>query len=339
MNIDWKPLIEIIQQNQSFVLTSHVRPDADALGSELAMLGILRALGKEVHIVNPGATGEHLKFLDPDGETKSLAEIGGAAVREADVHIILDTSAWKQITSVGEAMKKSDSKKVVIDHHVSSDNLGATDFKDTTSPATGCLVFEFGKAIGHTFTKIEAIQLYAAIATDTGWFRFPSTKPETLHIIGELMSLGADPADIYQKINEQRSLARIHLAGIALQRAELGGGGRIAYTWVTQDDFAKTKSHPSDTENLVNECLTITGTEGAFILVQQLNRQFKVSLRSRTTLDVSKIAEKFNGGGHRQASGAMVNVPLEEAIKLIRGAMEAALNKNDSSKNLETTTQ
>lgn len=330
MNIDWTPLKAVIDQNEKFVLSSHVRPDADALGSELGMLGILKGLGKQVHIVNPGATPDHLRFLDPNGYTKSIAEIGSAAVKEADVHIVLDTSAWKQLGAVGESMKGTTSQKVVIDHHVSSDDLGALEFKDTKSPATGCLVFDIAQAFGHEISSDEATQLYAAIATDTGWFRFPATNSHTMRIIGALMDAGADPAEIYKAINEQRSLARIRLAGMVLQRVELAAEGKIAYTWVTQDDFAKTKSHPSDTENLVNECLTIAGTDGAFIIVQQLNRQFKVSLRSRTNFDVSAIAEKFNGGGHRQASGAVVEGPLEEAVKSIRDAMEAGLAQSNS---------
>ena len=327
MNIDWTPLKQIIDTHSRFVLSSHVRPDADALGSELAMMGVLRKLGKQVRIVNPSATPDHLRFLDPNHDTKSIAEIGAAEVRDAEVHIILDTSAWKQLGAVGDAMKKSDSKKVVIDHHVSSDNLNAAEFKDTTSPATGCLVFSIAQFFNHSITADEATQIYAAIATDTGWFRFPATRSNTMRIVADLLDAGAVPADIYREINEQRSLARIRLAGMVLQRVELACDGKIAYTWVTQDDFAKTKSHSSDTESLVNECLTIAGTEGAFILVQQLNRQFKVSLRSRCGLNVAAIAEKFNGGGHKQASGAMVNGPLEDAIKAIRDAMQEGLTK------------
>lgn len=320
MDVNWGELQAIIDQHDRFVISSHVRPDADALGSELAMASLLRSRGKNVRIINPGATPGHLQFLDPSGETVSIHQKPGLVqeIQSCQVHLILDTSSWAQLAEVGNVMSQSASKKVVVDHHVSSDDLSAVEFKDTSSPATGCLIYEFMEFLGYTPSKWEAECLYMAIATDTGWFRFPATTPRTMRHIAALMDAGAEPALLYQQLYEQASLSRLHLTGLAMQRANTACDGKLAYTYVSLADFASTKAHPADTENLVNECMRIKGTVAAFILVEQQNRQLKASLRSRAHFDVSPIAEIFGGGGHRQASGAMLPGPLDQAIaKLI----------------------
>ncbi len=329
MPIDWSPLEKIIEQPNRFVLTSHVRPDADALGSELGMAILLRSMGKRVQIINPGATPAHLQFLDPESEIKSVHDAPALKkeILECDVHIVLDTSAWGQLGEVGKVMQTSSTQKVVIDHHVSSDDLGATQFKDTSSPATGCLVFQFMEAINHTPNSRAANCLYAAIATDTGWFRFPSTTSKTMRTIASLMDAGADPAQLYNLLYEQAAVPRLHLSGMVLQRVTTACDGKLAYTYVTQSDFARSKAHPADTENLVNECMKIAGTRAAFILVQQANRKFKVSLRSRADFDVTPIAEQLGGGGHRQASGAMLSGPKEAALKTLLELFEQELKK------------
>ncbi|MCA8984658.1 MAG: bifunctional oligoribonuclease/PAP phosphatase NrnA [Planctomycetaceae bacterium] len=320
MSVAWGELESLIAQHQTYVLSSHVRPDADALGSELAMASLLLSRGKQVRIINPGSTPAHLKFLDPQNQVQAIHEQPGLvqAIKECEIHLILDTSAWAQLAEVGKVMAAAPSRKVVIDHHVSSDDLNACEFKDIASPATGCLVYEFMEFLGYEPSPWEAECLYTAIATDTGWFRFPATTPDTMRIVGKLMSAGVAPATMYRMLYEQTSLARLHLSGIAMQRAATACAGKLAYTYVTQADFAQTKAHPADTENLVNECMRIKDVIAAFILVEQPNRVFKASLRSREQFDVTPIAEIFGGGGHRQASGATVPGPLEQAlVKLV----------------------
>lgn len=329
MSIDWAALAGIIEQKKRFVLTSHVRPDADALGSELAMASLLRWMGKTVQIINPGATHDHLGFLDPEGEIKAIhnAPALKRAILDCEVHIILDTSAWGQLGEVGKVMATASTTKIVIDHHVSSDDLGATYFKNTSAPATGCLVYEFMQAMKYSPDAHAASCLYAAIATDTGWFRFPLTTSKTMRIIADLIDAGADPATLYNQLYEQATLPRLHLSGLVLQRVALACQEKLAYTYVTQADFAATKAHPADTENLVNQCMNIANTRAAFILVQQPNRNFKVSLRSRLNFDVTPIAEQLGGGGHRQASGAMLPGPIDKAMEKLLGLFEEELKK------------
>jgi len=324
--IDWRPLIALIHDAHRFVITSHVRPDADAIGSEMGLAGALRSLGKEVRIVNPSATPNHLDFLDPHRSIFKLHE--GITVEEAcqtDVHIIVDTSSWQQLDTVRKVLEQTAAKKVVIDHHISSDNLGATEFKDTTAAAAGVLVLELIEAMGVVPTIDQATQIFTAIATDTGWFRFPSVDVRTMDCVKRLVGFGVQPAVVYRELYERSTLSRLKLHGRVLSRVAVDYGGKLAHTFVLQKDFDELSAHPSDTEDLVNDCLTISGTQCAIIFVEQKSGQVKCSFRSRSGLDVARIAETFGGGGHRQASGAMLPGPFATAQARVLKAIEESL--------------
>ncbi|MGC1273020.1 MAG: bifunctional oligoribonuclease/PAP phosphatase NrnA [Planctomycetaceae bacterium] len=326
MAIDWKPLLEILNRNERFILTSHVRPDADAIGSELGMAALLDQMGKRVRIINPSGMPAHLEFLDPNRRILKYSPEGdGGSAEDADVHIILDTSAWVQLGDLARILRRTPAKKVIVDHHVSSDDLGADEFKDTTAEATGTLVVQLADALKIDLPVEAAAPLFAAIATDTGWFRFPSTNSETMRIAGRLMDLGAEPHAIFAALYERRSPARLRLPGKVLSRVELACGGQLAFTSVSLDDFKQTGAKPVDTEDLVNECLMIDGTRAAFIVIEQPNKSVKVSFRSRSDLNVAAVAERFGGGGHKQAAGAVLTNPLPQVITQVRGAMAAAM--------------
>ena len=170
--------------------------------------------------------------------------------------------------------------------------------------------------------------LYSAIATDTGWFRFPSTVSSTMRIIDDLIDAGAEPHKLFNALYEQKSLARVKLAGRVLGRVQTDCDGRLAWIYASKEDFAETGAVPSDTESLVNECLTLAASEAAFIAVQLPSGQIKFSLRCRPPHDVAKLAETVNGGGHRLASGATIDGPLQDAIEKIRRKFSAMLQSD-----------
>lgn len=327
MNIDWSPLQKLITAHQVFVITSHVRPDADAIGSEIGLAQVLQALGKTTRIVNTSATPPNLKFLDQANEVRQL---GTTATPEdiltAEVQLIVDTSAWQQLSDVGKVYREGKAPRVVIDHHVSSDDMQAIELKDTSREATGALIYELAGVLGVKPNPIAAQAIFAAIATDTGWYRFSATTSETYRIAGELIQCGANPAAIFRDLYEQGTLARVLLAGRILSRVKMDADGKLAYTSVSQEDFAETGALPSDTEDLVNECLKIAGTQAAFIAIEQANRQVKVSFRSRNEVNVAAIAEKFHGGGHRQAAGATFPGPLTQAVAQALTVMKEQLS-------------
>jgi phosphoesterase RecJ-like protein len=248
-----------------------------------------------------------------------------AEALDTEVHIVLDTSAWGQLTDLGSVIKHTKAKKVLIDHHVSSDDLGAVEFKDTNAEATGALIFQLFRFFNVPISKPAADALFCAIATDTGWFRFPSTTASTLRIAGDLIDAGAQPNLLFQALYEQATLSRTKLAGRVLGSVKIDCEGRLAYVTVTQQDFAETGAVPADTEDLVNECLKIAGTKAAFIAIEQPTKSVKISFRSRVGLNVAAIAERFGGGGHKQAAGAILPGPVPSAIAQVLTALKAAL--------------
>lgn len=204
MTIRWDRFTEIVRQHHRFLLTSHIRPDCDALGSELALARVLRGLGKDVAIVNGQATPPNLAFIDPRGEILSLEkDLSLDHIPDHDVLIVLDTSAWAQLGPICRLLRGTPAVKVVIDHHLSEDDLGAESFKDARAEATGSLVLEAAEALGAPLTPDVATPLFAAIATDTGWFRFGSTWSGTYRAAAKLVDAGASPAEIYRALYEQ----------------------------------------------------------------------------------------------------------------------------------------
>jgi len=326
MSIQWPELTALLQAKQRFLLTSHIRPDCDALGSELGLAGILEALGKQVTIVNGQETPPNLAFIDPERRIKALhQDVQPEALQAHDLLIILDTSAWAQLGPMGDVIRATGMPKIIIDHHVSADDLGATAYKNTTAEATGRIIAELAEHLHVPLTPAIATPLYAAVATDTGWFRFGSVSSSTYRAIAKLVDAGAVPSAIYRDLYEQETLGRSRLRGIILARLATELNGRLVYTYVRKGDFAQAGAEPSDTEDAINLALAIKGTEVAVIMVEQPTGGFKISLRSRCAVDCSQLAATFGGGGHKAAAGAFINEPFEVAQEKLLAAVRQAM--------------
>jgi phosphoesterase RecJ-like protein len=195
MRLDWASLLDLLKSRERFVLTSHVRPDCDALGSELGLAGILDALGKDVRIVNAQATPANLKWIDPDHRLESLAEkVTPADLADRDLLVVLDTSAFAQLGAMADVAKRMRDRVLVIDHHVSEDDLSDLWFKDTSAEATARIVYEIALRLRVPLTERIATPIYAGLSTDTGGFRFPSVSGESFRIAARLVDAGASPA-------------------------------------------------------------------------------------------------------------------------------------------------
>lgn len=329
MSIDWDALAARVRDSQSFILCSHIRPDCDALGSELGMAGVLKQLGKQVRIVNGHPTPPSLAFLDPAQIIDVIHQTVRPDELSADCMIVLDTSAWAQLGPMGEVLREFKGKKLCIDHHVGQDELGTEFFKDTSAEATGHLVAKFAKHMQVDMTKPMATALYAAIATDTGWFRFSSTTSETYRVIAELVDAGVVPAEVYGDLYERDTVGRVRLRGRILSRTVDELNGQLVYTHVLREDFPETGALPSDTEDAINLTLAIAGTKVAVIFVEQLDGGFKLSFRSRCPVDCNVLAKQFNGGGHKAAAGAFLHGTLvevqAEVLPVVRQAMKECL--------------
>ncbi len=326
--IDWPRFKQIVAENQRFLLTSHIRPDCDALGSELAMASVLESLGKQVQIVNGQATPPTLAFIDAGNRIGVIGQdVQIDHLSQVEVLMVLDTSAWAQLGPMGDVIRSTGAKKIILDHHISGDELNAEEFRDTRAEATGHLVIQAADQLGVELTREIATPAFAAIATDTGWYRFPSTVGETYRVAGRLVDAGADPQAIFTALYEQETLARVKLRGRILSRTETELDGRLVHTAALAEDFEQTGALPTDTEDVVNLTLEITGTEVAVIFVSLPEGGFKLSFRSRasSSVDCSELAKTFGGGGHRAAAGARIEGPIDAARATVLDAVRAAM--------------
>jgi bifunctional oligoribonuclease and PAP phosphatase NrnA len=324
--IAWPRFVDIVRRHQRFALTTHVRPDGDAVGCELAMAAILEALGKDVLVCNAFALPPNLRFLDPGRKHRQLGvDVSAEGLADREVLVILDTTAWAQLGDMSDVIRQTKAVRVVLDHHQSGDDLGAELFKNAEAEATGRLVVEAADQLGVPLTAEIARAAFVALATDTGWFRFSSTTAETLRLAARLVDAGAAPAHLYKELYETDTLGRLRLIGTALAHTRTELDGRLIYTWLGLSDFAACGAVPSDSEDIINMTLAVGGTEAAVILVEQRGGGYKVSLRSRCEMDCSAIAERFGGGGHKKAAGATLNEPLESARRKILDAVRAAM--------------
>lgn len=317
MPIDWRPFVELVKRHDSFVITSHMRPDCDAIGSELGLALALRSLGKNARIINGDPVPPHIAFIDPQDDAEVLGRDATAEELAPDVYIVADTSAWSQLGPMAEVVRKSKARKVVIDHHVSQDDLAADVFKDAQAEATGRLVLQAIEALGATVTPEIAAALFAAIATDTGWFRFASVTDQTLDAAAKLVRAGAKPQATFAALYERNTIHRLWLQGRILSDAKAELDGRLIYSTATPRDLAETGAEATDTEDVVNRLLGVEGVQVALLFLELGPQETKVSLRSRTSFDVRKIAEQLGGGGHAAASGVRYPGPLDEAVSAV----------------------
>jgi len=311
MSIDWDGFVRYVDRHECFVLTSHIRPDCDAIGSELGMAHVLRRCGKQAAIVNADPVPEYLSFLPGVDQVRTLpwdfpperiAEF--AALPRVDTVLVLDASSWNRLGAVERLIQRIGVPVGVLDHHVSEDTLGDDVFKETTAEATGRLVVEAADALGVALDATAAVPLFAAMATDTGWFRFDSVTQKTFGVATRLVAAGANPSILYGKLYDQETYPRLKLRGLVLDRLERFAEGRIALSYVLREDYPALGATPNDTEGLVNLPLTLPETVVTVLLTELPEGGFKISLRSRGHFDCTELAEPLGGGGHRAASGA-----------------------------------
>jgi phosphoesterase RecJ-like protein len=250
----------------------------------------------------------------------------GEEYRAAEAVVVLDTGTWNQLGDFGTFLRGLAVPRLVIDHHMTQDDLGAVRLVDTTAEATGRLVFEAVRALGWPLAQTSAHALFVALAMDTGWFRHSNTAPATFELAARLVEAGARPTAAYEALFEQGTLGRLRLTGLVLGRLSLAHGGQVCYTEIRKDDYEATGAVPQDSEDLVNYTRCVAGVEVGLFFMEQPRGGVKVSFRSRERVDVARLAEQFGGGGHRLASGAILPATLDEARGRVLAAVSAALD-------------
>jgi phosphoesterase RecJ-like protein len=325
-----KNIVDLINKNQEFILTSHVNPDGDSIGSELALFLYLKSLGKNVNIINYSATPENYKFLDKLNSIQIFDEkTHSNSIESTDVIFILDTNEYERIRTMAPFVKKSNAIKIVIDHHLGF-NENDFDFSiiDINSPATAEILFRFFKYIEDLYsTEIInydiAEALYTAIMTDTGSFRFDRTTSQTHLIAAELLNYGVNPFEIYDKVYNQSSIGKLHLLGRFLNNIEILYNGSTAVSYVMQSDFEQTQTDEYAIEGFSSHLLSIEKVILGIILTQT-KRGVKISFRSKANVHSNLLAKKFGGGGHKYAAGTFI--PGADLFKIKNEVISEAVN-------------
>lgn len=306
--IDFNQLQNILLSNNSFLITTHVNPDADAIGSEIALFKILEEKRKEVRIINHSATPYNLEFLDKEGKIEHFSEEKHKNVfNEVDVIVAVDFNRSNRMVRMEKGFLNSNKLKICIDHHQDYENIFDYVFIDTEYSATGQIIYDFiceTRIVKLSYDTAEPI--YAAIMTDTGSFRFERTTPEIHNISARLLEAGVNPGDIYDKIYDQSKFSKIKLFGRAVNSMKLYGEEKsIGYMHLTRKDFDETKAFESDTDGFVNVSLSVENVKLGLLFLE-LNEGFKVSFRSKGIIPVNKLASEFGGGGHINAAGLRI---------------------------------
>ena len=326
-NSNFQKAIELINKSSNVLLTTHSRPDGDACGCIVAISDVLAALGKKSKALMLSPMPEWYEFLFAEkvpilGEDIKLDHLIEGRFGQFDLIIIVDTNSLSQLPEFEKFIKQIDKPVLIIDHHVTADGLGDVELVDSDAAATGLIVYDLLKFAKWSVTEKIAEALFVAVATDTGWFQFSNTNSRVYRSCAELIDAGANPTEIHHNLYQNFSYPRFKLTLAMLNTLHLHLDGRFATQHISQQDFQQTGATHKDTENLINECQRISTVEAAALFVELKDGRIRCSLRSTGTVDVSKIAARFGGGGHKMAAGTFLSGPLEEAKQIIMAEMK-----------------
>lgn len=311
-------IVDAVRERQRFVVSSHARPDGDAIGSELAMAYALRALGKDVRVVNKDRAPDPYHGFPgvPD------IEIADSVDETFDAAIIMECSDLAR-TGVSGLER---SFVINIDHHPGNGAYGQINWLDQTAAACGEMVFDLIIALGTPLTREIATHVYVAILTDTGSFHYSSITPRTFTICRTLLSAGIDPVAIARQVYDSNSVARLRLIASVLGGMEIDASGRVAVLYV---DHAMTRAAGGtydDTEGLINEPLTVKDIQAVVLFKQNAGTEYRVSMRSKGQVDIGAVARTFGGGGHKNAAGCTVVGDLGELRQVFLDKLRAAID-------------
>jgi phosphoesterase RecJ-like protein len=302
-----------LREASSVLIGAHVDPDGDAVGSALGLMLVLESAGI--------ASTPVLPTNDPLPSTYSFLPgadrfVPAADAAVPDVFVALDSPDPRRLV-LAEPLARAARTVIMIDHHPDATPGDAIAILDPGAAATGCLIWQLAGHLGVQPDASAATCLYAALLTDTGRFSYSNTSAHTFRTAAEMVAAGAVPNDIYCAIYENRSAGAQALLSRALGRITMANGGRIAYSWVSDADFAETGARPAEAENLIDHVRALGGVEAVFLVKLNGDGKARVSLRAKDSADVGSVARALGGGGHRAAAGVTLPGGLDDALAAV----------------------
>lgn len=308
-------ILTLFDQHQTFAISTHVNPDGDAIGSELALFQFLKALGKTVKIYNTDPVPKKYQFLP---YWDNIENAKASADYCPEVLVILDASSRERIGTFLSKRLIPTHAVVNIDHHITAEAFGDYNIIVPTASSTAEIIYKFIKSTQIPIDAVSALCLYTGLMFDTGCFRYSNATSETHQIAADLIEIGDfAPDEVYRNVYEQVSLKKINLLGQTLQTLELTPDGKIAWVLITQSMLNETQTTLDDVEGFVNQIQAIENVEVAICVCELPDGKTKVSFRSEGSVNVAALAAEFDGGGHERASGCRINLPHASAIKML----------------------
>lgn len=323
--VDLDEMARRIADARRLVITTHAKPDGDAVGSTLALARAAALLGKHADVWYIGPLMDLFRsVIEPD--RPGLVSDSRHPADDCDLIIITDTGARSQLKDLRAWLDRHKGRIGVIDHHIQGD-ADLSDFRivDPRAAAASEIAADVIARLGVEMTRSIAEPLYLGIATDTGWFRFSNTTSRTLRLAADLIDAGVDHADLYRRVEQTDSPGRLRLLARALTSIEIVGGGRAAVLTLRQADYQAAGASPEDTHGFSDLPLSVESIEVACVIAETRQGHVKLSLRSKPgphAVDVNQIARLFGGGGHARASGARIERPLDEVRPRVIEALD-----------------
>jgi phosphoesterase RecJ-like protein len=314
-------IVEGLRDSKSICVVGHIRPDGDCVGSQLGLTLALRNEGKKVVCWNEDPLPQKYEFLDPDRLFQKPKK--GMTF---DTVVATDAASFERLGTVGQCI--SDRKLFInIDHHESNTRYADVNWVSAREPSSGELIFRLLQVAKWPVTKPIADLLFTAVSTDTGSFQYPTTRPGTYHVAGELVRRGADLAKICDEVYQSYPLSRVRLLRHVYSRFRLTHQNQIAWFWLKKADFARTGADSSDSEGLIDHIRAIAPVVIACVFEEIDDNLTRISLRSKSEkVNVNEIAAQFGGGGHPAAAGARIPGKPISVQRRVIGAIKKALN-------------
>lgn len=318
----------ICEPGKKIVITTHHKPDGDAIGSSLGLYNALIQLGHEVQVITPNDYGLFLHWMPGDEtviEFESAPEQALPYIASADLIFCLDFNDLKRVNELGDYIRQSKARKVLIDHHLDPPGFEDFTYHDTTASSTCELVYRFLHSIELSafIDQDVAACLYTGIMTDTGSFKFPATTPQVHRIVADLMERGANHTRIHQLVFDQMGENVLRFLGYCFsQKLKVLPEYKTAYFTVSAQELEKFKLKTGDTEGLVNYALNIDGIRFAALMIDR-TKLIKMSFRSKGEVPANEFARTwFEGGGHFNAAGGQSSATLEKTEELFLEAIK-----------------
>lgn len=306
---------DILKQKRRFLITTHVQPDGDGIGSEVALYHHLLKTGKEAWILNPSPTPEKFELIDPSKIIQVFET--DQKIPEVDAVIVVDTNEVKMLGALAAQVTNLKVPILFVDHHVKELQDTNGHLIDERAGSSGEIVFHFLKSQGAELSFEMAQALYVAILTDTGNFRYQRTSPSTHETVAELLRLGVKPEYVFQSVFGKDSPEKLRLLGKTLQTLKIECDGKFAWVTITKKDRELSQASVEDTESYIGHLTVLRGVKIVALFREEDNGTTKLSLRGLHNQPVVEIAKMFGGGGHRFAAGAKIQKSLQETIELV----------------------